>query len=151
MRVFFLLGACCLVAAAPLSAEENAEYIGSVNCEQCHAEQYGQFQKYSKKAHSWQGVSKMLPDLTPQEQADCFTCHTTGYKKPGGFVSYEKTPNLADVGCETCHGPGSLHADSGDTDFIKKKPEVEECSVCHNADRIQNFNFKPLVYSGGHS
>ena len=151
-----LLTACVTLAVwvffapAALAAEDTAVYVGAEACESCHSDQYESFQKNSSKAHSWESVEKMLSKLTPAEQKECYSCHTTGYGKPGGFKSIESTPELANVSCESCHGPGSLHAESGDPELINRTPDVKECVTCHNAQRIKNFNFKPMLYHGGH-
>ncbi len=126
-------------------------YVGSAACKDCHEEQYDNFMKYSKKARSDKSVKIMASDLTAAELAECYGCHATGYGKPGGFVSYEKTPHLGDAGCEVCHGPGHDHVESGgDEDLIKRKLTMQDCESCHNEDRVQSFNFKPLIYSGAH-
>ncbi|WP_462323888.1 multiheme c-type cytochrome [Desulfoplanes sp.] len=126
------------------------DYMGTTSCAECHEQEYSNFMKYSKKAHSWKGVEKMLPKLEPAERKTCFRCHTTGYKK-GGFVSYEKTPEFADVGCETCHGPGKDHVESGgDPVLIIPSPTIDSCTQCHNSQRVKDFNYKPLLHSGAH-
>jgi len=129
---------------------EEALFIGSKACAECHEEQYENYSKLSKKAHSWDSIAVMKDDLKPQELQQCYECHTTGYGKPGGFVSYEQTPHLADVGCETCHGPGSIHADTAEAEDILLKPEIANCMQCHSEERIGAFGFKPLMYSGAH-
>ena len=154
--LFCLSGFCLCIAmlasAAVYAAEqkETAAYVGAKACESCHEDQYASFMANSNKAHSWKSLEKMLPKLTPAEQKECFACHTTGYGKPGGFVSLEKTPDMANLSCESCHGPGSLHAETGDTSAIRRKPDVKGCAACHNADRVQSFKFKPMLYHGGH-
>lgn len=125
-------------------------FIGSAACGECHEEQFENYHTYSKKAHSWQSVKIMLSDLKPDEAERCFDCHTTGHGKPGGFVSFAATPHMADVGCETCHGPGSLHAEEGDTQFIQRTPTIDQCQACHSKERVGDFNFKPLLFSGAH-
>jgi hypothetical protein len=156
VALFFILAGFIVLQLIPLAADAKpapdsaAIYIGSSACQQCHEDESKNFADFSKKAHSRINVEKMRPKLSKEELEGCYSCHTTGYGKKGGFVSYETTPHLADVGCETCHGPGSLHAETGDTDEITRKPSVESCLVCHNAERIQNFNFRPLRYSGAH-
>ena len=150
LSIAFFLPLAALAADAKQSADSGATYIGSVACKQCHEQEYENFSKYSKKAHSKQSVEKMRPKLTRGELEECYNCHTTGHGKKGGFVDYEKTPQLGDVGCETCHGPGATHAESGERSAITRQPSVESCLVCHNAERIQKFNFRPLRYSGAH-
>ncbi len=128
----------------------SATYVGSKACAECHEKEYSNYSKFSKKAHSSASVKIMASDLDSEEVKECYGCHATGYGKPGGFVSYEETPDLADAGCEVCHGPGSLHVEDGDPEFIKSKLDVKDCEVCHNADRVENFNFKPLIFGGAH-
>ncbi|UJX42827.1 cytochrome c family protein [Desulfovibrio sp. JY] len=136
---------------APPEPAKPASYVGSKACQECHAKEYDSYSRYSKKAHSSQSVKIMAKKLTAEELRGCFACHTTGYGRPGGFVSFEKTPELANAGCEVCHGPGSAHVDSGgDPSFIKSKLAMAECERCHNAERVRNFNFKPMLFAGAH-
>lgn len=144
--------ACVLVCILwPFSAMAENSYVGTAACKDCHEEQYENFTKYAKKSHSDRSVKIMASDLTEAELATCYGCHATGFGKPGGFISYEKTPHLADAGCEVCHGPGYDHAESGgDAELIKGKLTMEDCVGCHNEDRVKSFNFKPLLYGGAH-
>jgi len=148
------LCACPIGFFAPpraVAAETPASYVGSKACMSCHPKEYESFTKYSKKAHSSQSVKIMAPKLTAEELKGCFACHTTGYGKPGGFESFEKTPDLADAGCEVCHGPGSAHADAGgDTQLIRTKLDMAQCEGCHSAERVRTFNFKPMLFAGAH-
>ncbi len=139
------------VGASALAAENR--FVGSTACADCHESQYASYKANAKKAHSSRSVRIMASDLTEAELKECFGCHTTGYGKPGGFVSFEKTPELADAGCEVCHGPGGAHVDAGgDPSLIKGrgKIRVEDCSGCHNEERVKAFGFKSTLYSGGH-
>ncbi len=129
---------------------ETARYVGSQVCAGCHQAQYQSYMQNSKKAHSSKSLRLMAKGLTQEEQATCFACHTTGYGRPGGFTGFEATPHLADAGCEVCHGPGSIHADSGDPASIKGKLSLADCQGCHNASRVRAFNFKPLLFGGAH-
>lgn len=148
-RVWHALLMVCLLW--PLSALAENSYVGTFACKDCHEEQYENFTKFAKKAHSDRSVKVMASDLTEAELQSCYGCHSTGYGQPGGFVSYEKTPHLADAGCEVCHGPGYEHVESGgDTELIKGKLTMDDCVGCHNADRVKAFNFKPLLYGGAH-
>lgn len=155
--VLSFLSLFCLCLALPAFAaardgeqKESAAYVGSAACRSCHEDQYASFMANSNKARSWKSLEKMLPKLTAAEQKECFACHTTGYGKPGGFVTLERTPDMANLSCETCHGPGSLHYETGDTDAIRRRPDVAGCAACHDAERVRNFKFKPMLYHGGH-
>jgi hypothetical protein len=148
--IFFLI--CLVVLSPPVGAMENetAHYIGSEACGACHPDQYDCFLLNSKKAKSYASVQKMAAKLTIAEIEACYSCHTTGYGHPGGFVSEGETPHLKNTGCEVCHGPGSLHVDSEDPADLIATMSIEECQTCHNSERVAAFNFKPLMYGGAH-
>ncbi len=147
--IMFIIGLVSLAFVQTGWAEEK-EYIGSESCKDCHEDEYDKFVKYSKKSSSFESIKKMEKKLTPEEYQTCFECHTTGYGKKGGFVSEQETPHLKEAGCEVCHGPGSLHAESEDPDDIVRQMTMEDCITCHNADRVEAFDFKPLLYGGAH-
>ena len=81
---------------------------------------------------------------SPLKSTQCLKCHVTGYRKRGGFKKIEKTPEMAGVGCESCHGPGSeysvLHDESP---YGVKEPKAramgqvygakdkDVCRACH--------------------
>jgi hypothetical protein len=65
---------------------------------------------------------------------------TAGYTPPttlkaGNFDSlvakYPNVAQLATVGCENCHGPGSVHF--GDADKIGRSLDVGVCAQCHDS------------------
>jgi DmsE family decaheme c-type cytochrome len=66
----------------------------------------------------------------------CLTCHTDQrVVGPHGHTFNERTP-AANQGCESCHGPGKAHADSGDATLIRRfrtpAEATETCTTCHN-------------------
>ena len=141
-----LLFFCYLLPA--LAAEKL--YVGPDVCAECHEDEYKSFKKYAKKNHSYENIMKMKRGLKDEEFRKCLQCHTTGYGRPGGFVSVEKTPHLKELSCETCHGPGSIHAESEDPGDIIGKLSLSQCEQCHNAERVADFDYKPLIYGGAH-
>lgn len=147
MLIFFSLAPWRTESAR---SAEQAQYVGSDACKECHAAEYGTFKKYNKKAHSFQSIMRLKKGLDEAEQKKCFECHTTGYGKDGGFKSEQETPALKDAGCEVCHGPGSVHCETGDPKDIKGKLTAKDCEACHNSERINAFKYKPLVYGGAH-
>jgi hypothetical protein len=115
-----------------LAAEPH--YVGMESCKECHAKIY-EFVKGT--AHT--GAYETLRKNERQFEPACISCHTTGYRKPGGFTNVLTATNLLGVQCETCHGPGSLHV----TDDKKYKMEFlvasADCVTCHNPDNDDNF------------
>ena len=134
---------------SPTYGQENT-YIGSEACKDCHEGEYISFTKYAKKRHSYESIQQMRKGLTETEFKKCLSCHSTGYGQPGGFVSISQTPHLKNLGCECCHGPGSVHVDSEDPDDIKGKLSIADCATCHDAERVATFGYKPMIYGGAH-
>ena len=133
-------------------AEQTAAntYVGSQACQQCHPEEYDNFMNYAKKSTSFQSIQKQMRHLTSEEIQKCYPCHTTGYGKPGGFVSVEETPHLKNAGCEVCHGPGAEHVRTEDPQAIIGKLTKKNCEVCHISERVKAFKYKPLIHGGAH-
>lgn len=144
--LFFL----CVFSITNTCPADEKTYVGSIACKDCHEKEYSNYTQFAKKAKSFDSIKKMEKKLTNEEYLSCFECHTTGYGKKGGFISEAETPDLKDAGCEVCHGPGSLHVENGDTDTIIRKIDMENCNTCHSNDRIEAFDFKPLLFGGAH-
>ena len=72
-------------------------------------------------------------------ESTCLTCHEDqAYKATvHGMSMKERTP-AATHGCESCHGPGKAHVDSGDPAQIKNPGKMAPqdasaiCTSCHN-------------------
>ncbi len=102
------------VARTPHSAqlqkpELNLSFVGSDRCLGCHAGEFAKW-KESKHGHAYEGLEVYAKRPgNRQFDPECIVCHTVGYGIKTGFESTEKTPGLKDVGCESCHGPGSGH------------------------------------------
>jgi hypothetical protein len=153
--IFLLMSAMviyqtALSERAEADGDEEKTYVGTVSCGKCHEDHYSSYTANSKKAHSFESVRKMRKGLTDSEYEECLTCHTTGYGKPGGYQSEQATPELKNLGCESCHGPGSAHIESEDPEDIISSLNVEFCTSCHNPERVDAFNFKPLLFGGAH-
>jgi hypothetical protein len=117
-----------------------AGYVGSARCGECH-----------EQAHSWWRGHEhgrayaTLEERNKQFSLSCVGCHVTGYGKPGGAAVVQNA-GLVDVGCESCHGPGSLHAEDPDVDEGKNvKLVVPEavCTACHNEEHSDKFEYAP--------
>lgn len=139
---------------SPVCAEQvskrTLKYVGSEACQTCHENEYKNFITYAKKSTSFKSIERVKKGLTEDEIKGCYFCHTTGYGKPGGFVSLEKTPHLKNAGCEVCHGPGESHVKTQSTRDIKRRMTIEDCEVCHTSERVRAFRYKPMIHGGAH-
>jgi hypothetical protein len=144
---FFLL----LISKPPCgAASETSRYVGSLACKTCHQGEYGSFINYAKKSRSFEAIERVRKGLTEEEIRGCYFCHTTGYGRPGGFISPEKTPDLKNAGCEVCHGPGGSHVRTKSRRDIRTHLTMKDCEVCHTSERVKAFRFKPLIHGGAH-
>lgn len=108
----------------------------------------------------------------------CIKCHTTGYDhnkyaNNGGFddkarqlgwvwsgpphpgkwdslkTVYPNLVNLATIGCESCHGPGSEHAATTDTNKMDMSMQAGKCGQCH--DEPWRHNIYSMYKNSVHS
>ena len=126
------------------------EYVGSEACRSCHKTEYENFTKFAKKAKSFEAIERMQKGLSEEEIKGCYNCHTTGYGRPGGFISLEQTPSMKNTGCEVCHGPGKTHIKTKSPRDIKRHLSKEDCEVCHTQERVKAFRYKPLIHGYAH-
>ncbi len=152
-RILFATFLASLPLSFPCPATSSGSiptYVGSEVCQPCHPNEYKSFMEYAKKSRSFHSIERMQKGLSKDEIKQCYSCHTTGYGRPGGFVSPEKTPHLKNAGCEVCHGPGSLHIKTEDSSDIRAKLTMKDCETCHTSERIRAFRFRPLIHGGAH-
>lgn len=101
--------------AHPLQVTNSkATYAGSEACMKCHdtvvkGDSWAVWanSKHAKAYAALEHIAKK-PSLRNFD-GECIRCHTVGYDYNTGFVDAIKTPHLKNVGCESCHGPGSHH------------------------------------------
>src|SRR5262249_52161504 len=100
----------------PVQAQfAKAEYVGSAECASCHKHAYKVWKdtKHAKALTTLtQAKNPSLRDFDPE----CIRCHTVGFEYNTGYYDPPKDGDLTehnlglrDVGCESCHGPGSAH------------------------------------------
>lgn len=144
--VLFTAGTA-LFAEEPAGADVNM-YVGdnAKTCKMCHKDQVA----------AWSGweMSKSWDKLSDEEKLNdaCVKCHVTGFGEPGGFVSFEETPNLVGIQCESCHGPAGNHMkvpmkDKEARAASMNEPDESNCLQCHIEEG--NPNFKEFKYDEG--
>jgi hypothetical protein len=148
-----------------LAQDKTAKYVGSEKCKVCHkaasrGDQYSVWEKsLHAKAYATLGTeqSKEVAKKAgvtgdPQKAAQCLKCHVTGYDAPAAVkdASFKQSEG---VGCEVCHGPGSLYKtlavmknlaagaqDPKEVGFIAG--DEATCLKCHNTDSPTYKEFK---------
>ncbi len=131
-----------------VSGVTGATYVGAANCKSCHP---NTFMKWATTKHSQAYEALAVRDPKPNViyDAECITCHTTGFEYNSGWKSAEATPYLRGNQCENCHGPGSKHvAEPDNKTFLaamELTPEKAEknglCQNCHDGDNSPKFEF----------
>ncbi len=134
-------------AIAPVPVPKGtAIYVGTGKCAECH-EDAVTFWKKTRHAGAWRTLEK----VDKQFDYDCTGCHVTGWGRPGGasMAAVADAPTLRDVQCETCHGPGSIHAATAETSdelSITLVPPLEMCaSQCHTPELSDTFAHTPYL------
>lgn len=157
-----------LPAGAQAPATEKPKYVGVESCGMCHksaakGNQLGVWQG-SKHAQAYAtlatpkakeiAAAKGIAD--PQKADQCLKCHVTAHGVDASLIQAaaegKKGYKIEDgVGCESCHGPGSLYkamAVMKDKAQATAKGLVEPneavCKKCHNAE---SPTAKPFVFA----
>jgi hypothetical protein len=164
------------LAASTAYAADPFAYVGAKKCKACHLKEFNSWSE-TKMAKSFEllqpGVSaaakkkaKLNPDKDYTADPVCLACHTTGYGKPGGFVSVASTPDLAGVQCEMCHGPGGTFIQKENMSLTNKEYKKadlvklglvgeitkSQCENCHNPKSpfFKEFKFEERKAKGTH-
>ena len=127
-----------------------ASYVGTERCRECH-QSAGAIWAQTGHARAFATLRAREADADPK----CIGCHTTGF---GAFSGYERqfgSGKLVDVGCESCHGPGSLHVRQREGDstvgFAYRPLGAGDCQKCHFGEFSRPFHweeFWPLIKHG---
>jgi len=146
----------------------DAQYVGTAKCKMCHmskkrGNQYGVW-KSNKHADAFnvlateeaKAVAKKAGiEGNPQEAVKCLKCHVTAYEAPASAKASTLTLEEG-VGCEACHGPGSLYksikvmkaltAGTQDAEAVAFQEGGDEanCKKCHNEE---SPTFKALDFA----
>jgi hypothetical protein len=164
VRLSFALGLAvivaggCAAAVAPVEPvgplvmsgqreSGGAAFLGSAACSACHP----------AAAARWRatGHAREFAGLAPADRqtAACLRCHVTGYGDRLGYRSAGEGPDLANVGCEACHGPGADHGRSVHPELVPtltggECPPCEVnriCRLCHTPERSAGFDLAPAL------
>jgi len=153
-RTALLFIGCALAWVAGLRAQGGAvhSYIGAAKCKSCHLKK--EYKAWGETRHA-----KAFARLKENEAKDpkCVKCHVTGYNKGGYALDRKNVPDLANVQCEACHGPGSDYK-SITKDLAKEQAaglilsDVKVCLECHNKEspHYKEFSFEKTKITSSH-
>ncbi len=124
-----------------------ATYVGAETCRQCHPNTFAKWST-TKHAHAFVALEQD-PKPNTIYDAECITCHTTGFEYTSGWKSAAATPNLKGNQCENCHGPASKHVSDPNNLAYRSPLKVsaeqanknQMCTRCHDEDNSPKFEF----------
>ena len=162
--VFWMAASVVLLPASVFAAEDapKPQYIGSMTCAKiCHktSKQGEQLRIWEESAHAkaWEtlasekalAIAKAKGIADPQKSEQCVKCHTTAHGVAAELLD-AKFSHTEGVGCESCHGPGSLYKKRS---VMKDRaasvavglllPDEKTCVQCHNEE---SPTYKPFNY-----
>ena len=127
-----------------------AAYVGTEKCIECHKRAA---EVWTASAHA--RAFNTLVGRKAAADPKCIGCHTVGFPSPSGYRREFGAIKLVNAGCESCHGPGSLHVQEreGDTSvhFTFRPLDAGDCRKCHQGEFSRPFDwdqFWPLVKHG---
>jgi hypothetical protein len=127
---------------------DNLEYVGSRSCKLCHDYEYEKWmtsgqvcipglEKQASPDSRHSDAFATLEKVNSHYDPECVICHVVGMQYITGFVSPTTTPDLKDVGCENCHGPGSEHIRS--LGAAETSGPISVCTDCHTTERSTEY------------
>jgi Secretion system C-terminal sorting domain/Cytochrome c552/Cytochrome c554 and c-prime len=141
-------------------------YLGTptvgMTCGMCHAEEQA---KWEGTGHADMLTRAMDGSLSTHYGPNCVSCHTTGYDPnadnngfddrdfvyPSGpdslnvdtwdslLVNSPSAMELANIQCESCHGPGSEHIGQTADSKMVSSIDTKNCAVCHDSGTHHAF------------
>ena len=138
-------------------AKGQPTFVGSAACASCHP---GIYDEWKTTPHA--RAMKTLEERDSAWDPECVVCHTVGWtqadkggwgRRASSFATPKASAHLTDVGCENCHGPGSLHVEeparkdlfgpSGvkwNDERMWRVPDADRCRTCHDYENSHGFN-----------
>lgn len=112
------------------------QFPGPDKCQSCHPDQV---EFWYATRHSF--ALSALETTNQHVDAECFMCHTVGYRQEGGFRRPGRHQGFENVQCAACHGPGAGHVSGGPSYFEQTLFEDggSTCATCHNKEHDPKF------------
>jgi hypothetical protein len=133
------LAVTSLAGDAPHSpGREPPAFMGARTCAACHTQAYFAWRE-TPHARAYQTLVTRGREL----DLDCIGCHVTGFDRPRG-AALGHLDELLGVGCESCHGPGEVHADNPRVRLrsVQRAVPEAECRRCHDPEHSDGFDYR---------
>lgn len=155
-----------LTGPPPAAGPREQRYVGTAGCiGGCHFHDDAvAFWRGTHHSGAWKTLVEGGKDLS----YDCVSCHATGFDRPSGsnlwtLARWQRAavpdggaagtapdgragPDLRDVQCEVCHGPGSMHALSpGKYPVPIPRPTEARCLECHTKEHSDTFQYEAYL------
>lgn len=161
-----MMAAVMLLLAGMTGAwAEEPSYIGYEGCKMCHRAQFADWERSAHarafellkpgKRSSVKRKGDLDPDKDYTNDNKCLKCHTTGFEAPGGFISVRLTATRIGVGCESCHGPGSIYREihKAQRSTLKRDDVIAagqvygsiDAQVCRKCHEHEDMPFQPEI------
>lgn len=134
--------------SCPAAKPGEPAFVGTQTCIGCHAGPAAVWQQ-TPHSHAYATLEK----VHKQYDLDCVKCHVIGVDAPGGVCRVDQTQGRQNVGCESCHGRGSLHAGDPSVGMPVRTPAEANCRVCHTPENSTAFDYAtylPKILGPGH-
>jgi hypothetical protein len=113
------------------------EYVGAEACTECHP---GRHRVWLTTAHA--RAYDALVKKNRQYDDECLVCHALAYECDQGSLDLKNVEAFANVQCESCHGRGDLHVQSGGEQRMIVETEARPvCLRCHTPEKSSESNF----------
>ena len=140
------------VSVGPLVLREQPDaggepFLGSAACRSCHAAAYARW-RATGHAGDYAGLA-----AADRQVSACLRCHVTGYGVRFGYRASDESREMANDGCEACHGPGADHGRSAHPELVPtltggECPPCETnriCRLCHTTERSPGFDLEQAL------
>lgn len=139
LKVYFLIFLGGMLFSPSVHAEILGDYLGYTACRDCHPTIVEGW-KTTPHASAFESLKEQGEEK--QSIPGCVKCHVVAFEQDGGFIDMDLTPELKDVQCENCHGPGRAHVESGgDPGLLTEQPDEAKCRSCHTEGQDKNFDY----------
>ncbi len=116
-------------------------YVGQQECAGCHQNAHA-INFSAAHTRAYERLTAKRAEFDPE----CLHCHTVGFGAKDGFTTLQRTPIMAGVQCENCHGRGGDHVKAKraklNTQSTFRPVTPNTCVKCHDKENSENFDYK---------